>query len=230
MKKILMTVFALLCLVGCNQKTATKIEKDNNYYSYVDKISTDQIQNFEVNAELIHEYTPDYMKSVSDSIIIGTVDSIDASDMKYNNVVGYTYGTLSVQNILYGNLSKGEKIEFAKPGGIIEYSKWNSLQPQEDQEKRSYLSSKTNDKIPDYVDILLENDIHIEAGKNYLIYLKYSEDIKKYEIIGLGNGLREVIGVNKSIEDFSNLENLKIKNNNTNKVENLFEYVEKNIK
>ena len=219
MKKLLITIFTVLCLVGCNKETATNPESDDIYYSYTDEISPNQIQDLDVNAELIHEYTPEYMKSVSDSIIIGTIDSIDSSDMKYNSVVGYTYGTLTVQNVLYGNLSVGEKIEYAKPGGIIEYSEWNEAQPEEDQNKRAYLLNQHNEESPQYVDILVENDIHIEAGKTYLIYLKHSNDMNKYEVTGLGNGLREVVGISRDNTDFTNLDNLKIKNNNTEKNE-----------
>lgn len=170
------------------------------------------------------------MQSISDSIVIGRIDTVRDADMKYNDVVGYTYGQLTVLHVLSGNLSVGEEIEYAKPGGVIEYSKWNAAQPQADQEKRAYLLDKNNEQEPAYVDILLENDIHIEAGKPYLIYLKFSDDMNRYEIIGLGNGLREVIGLERNTQDISSLEKLKIKNNTTNTQEDLAAYKNEHIK
>ena len=56
---------------------------------------------------------------------IGRIDTIRDADMKYNDVVGYTYGRLTVLHVLSGNLSVEEEIEYAKPGGVIEYSKSN---------------------------------------------------------------------------------------------------------
>lgn len=73
------------------------------------------------------------MQSISDSRVIGRIDTIRDADMKYNDVVGYTYGRLTVLHVLSGNLSVEEEIEYAKPGGVIEYSKWNAAQPQADQ-------------------------------------------------------------------------------------------------
>ncbi len=229
MKKIWIVGCVVLFLTGCNnQKTTSMIKDENTYYSYVDKISSDSIQKLDVSAELVNEYTPQYMKSISDAIVIGRVDSVDSADMKYNQVVGYTYGTMTIQNVLYGNMQVGDNIEYAKPGGIIQYTTWSKAQPVEDQEKRAYLLSKHEESIPEYVDILLENDIHIEAGKSYLMYVKYSEDLKKYEIVGLGNGLREIVGTTKS--SMRNIDGLKIKDNNTQTNESLSAYIDAYIK
>ena len=111
MKKIWMVGCVVLFLTGCNnQKTTSMIKDENTYYSYVDKISSDSIQKLDVSAELVNEYTPQYMKSISDAIVIGRVDSIDSADVKYNQVVGYTYGTMTIQNVLYGNMQVGDNI------------------------------------------------------------------------------------------------------------------------
>lgn len=226
MKKAFVSVVAVFCLVGCSQAAVD----DEQFYAYTDKISSEQIQKVEVSAEFVYEYTPEYMQSISDSIVIGRIDTVRDADMKYNDVVGYTYGRLTVLHVLSGNLSVGEEIEYAKPGGVIEYSKWNATQPQADQEKRAYLLDKNNEQAPAYVDILLENDIHEEAGKSYLIYLKFSDDMNRYEVIGLGNGLREVIGLDRNTQDISSLEKLKIKNNTTNINEDLATYRKEHIK
>ena len=71
------------------------------------------------------------------------------------------------------------------------------------------------------------------VGKTYLAYLTYNEFFNAYEIIGLGNGLRE-INVEKQ-KDFVkleqyNIDDLKIKNNNTQEWEELNMYISKNIK
>ena len=79
--------------------------------------------------------------------------------------------------------------------------------------------------------VLIDNDIYLEAGKTYLAYLNYSNSFQKYEIIGLGNGLREVNTEQKSrisVQNFD-ISSLKIKNNNTDEWEALNNYIQENI-
>lgn len=60
-----------------------------------------------------------------------------------------------------------------------------------------------------------------------MIYLAYDEDMQKYEIIRLGNGLREISGSStKELQATSiDFHGLEIKNNDTGKNENLEEYM-----
>ena len=104
-------------------------------YSYLENISSSDITSTTVGVELNQAYTPEYMKNISDTIIIANITSIDDADMKYNDIVGYTYGKLEVLQTLYGDVKQGDILEFAKPGAILSYDEWNQAQPSEDQEK-----------------------------------------------------------------------------------------------
>ena len=76
------------------------------------------------------------------------------------------------------------------------------------------------------------NDPIIEEGKVYLAYLKYHEKYDSYEIIGLGNGFRE-LNINKAktiTNEQISLNNMTIKNNNTGEFESLTNYINNYIK
>ena len=83
-----------------------------------------------------------------------------------------------------------------------------------------------------YVNVHFENDPIIEEGKVYLAYLKYQEKYDSYEILGLGNGFRE-LNINKA-KTVTNepilLNKFKIKNNNTGEFESLTDYINNYIK
>ena len=92
--------------------------------------------------------------------------------------------------------------------------------------KRKQLRENSKEKInaEQYYNVLLDGDIEIEAGKTYLAYFTYHENKDIYEIIGLGNGLREVE------EDVSNGNIIKIKDNSKGSFESLEEHIENSIK
>ena len=119
--------------------------------------------------------------------------------------------------------------------GIISVKDYNENDNKEAVEKRDYLNEKAGiviDKENTYFNIKLEDDIEIEEGKTYLAYLHYIEKYDKYEIIGLGNGLREVnIEKQERIKEQEiNINELKIKNNRTQEWESLKDYIDNYIR
>lgn len=182
--------------------------------------------------ELAREYTPDYMLDISDAVVIASVISIDGADTKYNQAVGYTYGTMVINNSIYGNLNQGTVINYMKSGGTMTLEEYDKYQLPEMKRKHQALRDQAGvDASKIYVNMHFENDPDIEEGKSYLCYLKYSESIGKYEIIGLGNGFRELdIPKSKSVNSRTiNVKEHNILNNNTGEYESLNEYINKYI-
>ena len=156
--------------------------------------------------------------------------TLDGADPN-GSLVGMTNGTMLVNNVLKGeNSVNGQVISYSKPGGMMKMSEWEKTQPEAANLKRQYLREKNNvdvDLDKTYVNLAISGDIEIEAGKSYLVYLK--KNLDKYEIIGLGNGLRE-LNVTQAISKVSlqsfDINTLKIKNNETGEFESLKDYMD----
>ncbi len=253
-KKILYSVLVGFCILlgiiisvrilatgkESNDKYIANIKGDMNTkgyetYSYITEEMKNNSEKLETIAEFNVEYNPEYLLEESDAIVLASIISVDGASAKYNSVVGMTYGKLLVSETIKGQVKEGEILEYLKPGGLITVSDWESYQDPEANAKREYLRqvNKVNiDKDNTYISLGLPDDIEIEAGKTYLAYLNYSDTYKKYEIIGLGTGLREVNIDKTNIVTYSqNIDNnaLKIKNNKTGEYESLNQYIEQYI-
>ena len=155
------------------------------------------------SVEFEKAYTPEYMLELSDTIALVSIISVDSADTKIDPAVGSTYGKLVVNNVLSGSLKQGDVIEYIKSGGIMTLEEWEKNQI----------------------------DGSIEEGKVYLCYLKYSENLDKYEILGLGNGFRELNIPKESVVSAKtySITDYKILNNETGEYESLNNYVQKYI-
>ena len=213
------------------------IEVDDSYdiSTYVtDKIKS-KAEGITSMAELSVAYTPAYLNKTADNIAVVRIISLEGATTEYNSMVGMTYGKLLINNSFAGSLKEGSVVDYIKPGGIVTVADYDAHEPKEAVEKRDYLRAQagiTIDKENEYYELKMEGDIDIEAGKTYLAYLKYCDDIGKYEIIGLENGLREVniAKEDKSISKITlDLSKLQIKNNDTQQFESLNDYITKNI-
>lgn len=177
---------------------------------------------------LLEEFTPQKIGNDADNIVLATVLTLDNADPD-GSMVGMTNGTMLINQVLSGNLSQGQVINYSKPGGMMKMSEWEESQPDAATQKRQYLREQSNADInldETYINVKVSGDIEIEAGKSYLVYLKNNNS--SFEIIGLGNGLRE-LDVNQqtsraTVQNF-NMSSLKIKNNETGEFESLEHYV-----
>ncbi len=156
------------------------------------------------------------LENASSLIIIGKVLSVDGATNYNENTGKYhyisTYGTLKIEHIIKNdvNVNKNDIIPFSRMGGAITVEQYEKeLEPR--QIIRQGISQLTEEEKKNlYVEKYVENDIKIEAGKTYLMYLDFSEEKNKYRILGWQYGLREY-----------NQENNTIKNNDTNEYEPL---------
>ena len=141
---------------------------------------------------------------------------------------GVTTGKLLINETLRGDLQKGQVIEYMKNGGVMNMAEWEDTQPVNANLKRAYLRNQAGVDIDlenTYINILISDDIEIEEGYTYLIYLK--ENNGKYEIIGLDIGLRK-INVNyasKLRAQNYDMSTLQVMNNETGEFESLQEYI-----
>jgi len=224
-------------LGNLNVNSDVNTTKEYKISTYITDDIKENTQTGKFSASLKKEYTPQYMDELSDNVALVRIISLDGASLEYNSMVGMTYGKMLINTSLKGDLKEGEVVEYLKPGGVVSVAEYEKYDDPAAIEKREYLRKQNGikiDKENSYYEIILGNDIIIEEGKTYLAYLKYSNDFKKYEIVGFGNGLREVVNILKETKNVKQIElnvnDLKIKNNNTNEVESLQEYVNKNVK
>lgn len=224
MKKYVLILCCSLLFMGCsNSKTNDAMIKTSSYV-------TDQIKQKSISSEIIAttiEYTPEVMYDYASDIALVTILSLDSCDMDFFEFVPSTYGKLIVQSSIKGNLTNKEEIQYVKPGGYISAEEYEKYDNEEAINKREQLrGDKSNNDT--YYHVLLDDDIQIEEGKTYLAYFTYHKDKNVYEIIGLGNGLRETnitkdVGLSKA-SDIS-IDNVQIKNNHDGQYESLQDYI-----
>ena len=180
------------------------------------------------------QFTPENLKELCTDIAIIRVISLDYMNMDVS-MFGMTFGKALINNSIYGTLKEGDVITYMKPGGYVDMETYNNAQPEAARENRLMVRKMNGITTPlseEYMNMRVNKDIDIEEGKTYLAYLTYNEKNKAYEIIGLEIGLREVqIPQEDEYVSVTNLdfEKTNILNNETQKYENLKEYIDNNI-
>lgn len=221
-----LSAFVVLVVSNLNDN---KIDTTKEYEvtSYITQDVIDNMQDCSVDLCLEEGYTPENLKEQADDIVIGSVISLDEGDPEVG-LFGVTTGKLLINETLRGDLQKGQVIEYMKNGGVMNMAEWEDTQPVNANLKRAYLRNQAGVDIDlenTYINILISDDIEIEEGYTYLIYLK--ENNGKYEIIGLDIGLRK-INVNyasKLRAQNYDMSTLQVMNNKTGEFESLQEYI-----
>lgn len=161
---------------------------------------------------------------VNESQIIAIVKIESEEGKNYNPVRKeyvpvYTTGTLKVKEIIQNNsdvlIAQNETIEYVRLGGKITFSEYlKGVSESERNKLVQNISSKTKltteQMAVKLVKDIFVGDIEIEQGKEYLVFLKYTKDYGKYNILGFEYGLREY-----------DSETMSIKNNKTNNFESI---------
>lgn len=225
MRKILTLGLVTIGIVGIalvfsfnNMKNKENFEDNNGTSSNKNETTDERIYLNSISALdfNLNVTDSDYLQKNSSDIIIGKVKSIDGAT-NYNEknnsyMFASTYGTIEVEGIIKSNsnFSLNDTVLFTRMGGeitVAEYEK--SLEPRQIiRQKIDQLTEEEKKNL--YVRMYVENDIEIEAGKSYLMYLSYDESMGKYAIIGFENGLREY-----------NKNNNTVKNNSTGEFESM---------
>lgn len=161
---------------------------------------------------------------VNESQIIAIVKIESEEGKNYNPVRKeyvpvYTTGTLKVKEIIQNNsdvlIAPNETLEYVRLGGKITFSEYlKGVSESERNKLVQNISSKTKltteQMAVKLVKDIFVGDIEIEQGKEYLVFLKYTKDYGKYNILGFEYGLREY-----------DSETMSIRNNKTNNFESI---------
>ena len=201
-------ILAVTLLSACS---TTKLPGDNEdksedttmivYPNAYKDINPDEVLDARSIADIAYNPSDvNVMASKSTDIALVTVTSIDGGS-NVNELTGeyiypYTYGKLQVLEVFKGDLSEGQEIEYVRMGGIISYNSYlSSLYPAQ----REKIVAQSGVK-PAYIKMMFEDDVEIESGKTYLVYMLNSSsgNVSKenaFAIIGWEGGLREARGV-----------------------------------
>lgn len=154
----------------------------------------------------------------SDLVVIGKITNLEAATNYNPTKKSYgkarTPGTLEVLQVLKADENeKITEIDFLEVGGLISYSEYEkSLLPAQ-KAKRDYLMQQNgniNSKNNVFVRQKVENQLDLEEGKTYIMYLEYNSDYDKYMVVNQPYGVKEY-----------NTKTGKILNHVTNSVETL---------
>lgn len=170
----------------------------------------------------------------SDFIIIGTVQFIDGST-NYNPTTNeyteiQTIGKIKVDKVMKGNI-KDNIIPFIRLNGVISFSEYEKGLTESQKAKLELTRTLTNEeKKTKYVSSIINDNINIEQGKTYLMYVKYNSDYDRYGIVFMQYGLREidVDTMSKSESKIlikEEMATIKVKNNETGKLETIKEVI-----
>lgn len=219
-------VFAATFLYNKNEENYTT-DTTLKTYSYITDDMKENMYSCSMDLCLVDEYEPKMLLKDADAVVIATVISKD-NGAANEGLFGMTKGRIIVKNALYGELKEGQVVEYAKNGGIFTMAEWEKTQPEAANAKRDYLRKKEGlniDLNKTYISVELSDDIQIEEGLTYLMYLKKYQT--SYEIIGLDVGLRQVDipKVDEVNTNQLNTADLKIKNNKTGEFESVNDYI-----
>ncbi|MEG0239140.1 hypothetical protein [Anaerorhabdus sp.] len=229
LKNLFTLVICSFVLLGCQSKDNESFvanKQEYNFYNAYDSINEDETLVVRSDADIsIDPSDPNEIEARSDSIVIATVQSIDGADVinKSNQTkcLPYTYGTLIIESVFKGELTSGSEVKYTRMGGIVSYQQYLSSLKTAQREK---LINQPQVGNAQYVDYSFGDDIKIEVGKSYLMYLKNPEntvtDPSAYSIMWWQGGMREVQTGNQELRSATTNE-IQVYNNYTNEWESL---------
>jgi len=172
------------------EQTASQTEKAHNAYA---SISSSDIQR--TGSVVDFMWQPETYPVVA----LVHIDSIDGgrtySPVFEQYVAPHTYGKMTVRESYKGDVKPGQELSYSRLGGIVTYEDyWKSLNKQQ-QDKILHLNNGKQPAHEKYVKDTSADDIDIEAGKDYVVFLtpQSSKDGKTHEYVigGYQLGLRE---------------------------------------
>ncbi len=141
------------------------------------------------------------------------IDSIDGG-RTYKPITGNygyaeTFGKMTILSVYKGDIKPGQQLHYSRGGGIVTYNNyWNALN---DEQKDKRLHLNNGEKNPTgikYVEQKFSDDIDIEAGKTYLVFMRadtYKDgSLIEYSIAGMQYGLRKVEGTGPDMKVYNN--------------------------
>lgn len=176
------------------------------------------------DADLLIDYSK-MENMLKECDVVAVVKINDAQGSNYNPVRSqyvpvYTTGTLQVKKVIKKmndiNVQENDQLDYVRLGGKIKYTEYlKGLTEAERNKIESVVNNNGEMKIAKIKENLVLNDmftgdVQIETGKEYVVFLKYVDGYKKYNLVGFEHGLREYNSVDNTM-----------KNNVTNEFESL---------
>ncbi|MGN0568511.1 MAG: hypothetical protein ACI4JR_07985 [Acutalibacteraceae bacterium] len=232
-------MFVLLC--GCSsevtdKKTQTDSEKSEAIYISPDYVNAAKSENVLKNVSQmdfsgadISDFESTFKNS--DAVAIVRIDSIlgggNYSELNKCETMVYTYGKMTVLEVYKGNIKAGDDLTYYRSGGIMKFDEYYKNLPQPIKDKYDYGFEQGNKK-PEYVESIYSDDISIEAGETYLVYLTEDDWISgaenAYDIGSLQGGMMKVNNQSKSRTAFGATE-MKVLNNFTGEWEKISDII-----
>ena len=197
-RKLFVLISLLLLVCGCSAHPVDLVDvNESDVQTVVYYNAYDQIDESKMLVGIAKIETADDLNDAlcnfenADHVIIGRILSIDGGS-NVNEIDGgytspYTFGVLEVMREFKGEFETSE-ISYVRIGGIVPYEDYYASLSPSQQEKRDNLGDE-----PEYMKLVFENDVEIEPGKVYLMYLKESvTNPDYYAIVFLQAGLREI--------------------------------------
>lgn len=222
----------MLCLVaGCSQ---VKTEQNDDYMEK--KLEVVENGEKKDNVYTIHSEVdmllncsdPKAMYQEGSDVVIATVKSIDGvnnySEVDNVYVNPYTYGMLEIQAVYKGNLKVGDEVKFYRTGGTLPFDQFFEGLRKPQQEKMLTLFKDV--EKPEYIAYKYIDDVELEEGKTYLLYLMdekaYYGNENEYFIYGFEGGTREI---DITLGLASDPSQIRVFNNYTNEWESIEEII-----
>ena len=231
-------IFFILCVIIMvyliMQKSNKQTISENNQ-NIEDKLDNDIILYKENDADLAIDYS-NIDNLVAESEVVALVKIKSEEGMNYNPireeyVPVYTTGVMEIENIILNTsdvqLSEKQELEYVRLGGKIKYGEYlQGLRDVEKEKLQQDMLVKTQKTTQELANKLVRDmyidDIEIENNKEDLVFLKYTKDYEKYNILGFEYGLREYDSNTKMIKnnatkEFENMEQTAVKINELTK-------------
>ena len=216
------------------QKSNKQTISENNQ-NIENKLDNDIILYKENDADLAIDYS-NIDNLVAESEVVALVKIKSEEGMNYNPireeyVPVYTTGVMEIENVILNTsdvqLSEKQELEYVRLGGKIKYGEYlQGLRDVEKEKLQQDMLVKTQKTTQELANKLVRDmyidDIEIENNKEYLVFLKYTKDYEKYNILGFEYGLREYDSNTKMIKnnatkEFEDMEQTVVKINELTK-------------
>ncbi|MDQ0680554.1 hypothetical protein QFZ30_003936 [Arthrobacter pascens] len=183
------------------QVKQTETGSSNDAYA---SIPSDEIQHGQTEVEFLWDAKDPYYGYNNLPVAARVhIDSIDGgrtfSPITNQYVIAQTIGKMTVREVYKGDVKPGDQLNYSRGGGIVTFDEyWSSLNQQQKDKAVSQNNGRRPTPEKKYVEKKFIDDIDIEVGKEYVVFLlpQSSKDGKLHEYLmdGFQFGLREVKG------------------------------------
>lgn len=198
-KKVLKISLGIFACVAVFAGGSIKLNIENKKTEYANNLEEPYIINEVSYVDTLYDFSKeDVLMGESDLVVIGKVTNIGKAS-NYNPITqkysrARTPVELEVIKTIKSNTDNSlDKVELLDVGGTISYSDYEkSLLPAQ-KAKRDYLMQQSGiQKISNlFVNESIKDQLELEVGKTYIMYLYFDTDFQKYMVVNQPYGIKE---------------------------------------